>query len=278
MAEFPPLVVFTDLDGTLLEHHTYDWLPARPALAALAARGAQVVLASSKTRAEIEVWRARTGLSGPFISENGGALFAPSAEGPPHVPGAVERGGYRVVMFGTPWDALRDALRAIEAALGVRLRGFGDLALGEITALTGLAADDAALAARREFDEPFVPERALTPEEEARLEATARARGLRITRGGRFHHLLGPSHKGRAARALMEAWAMAGATPPTMALGDGANDLELLEVADHPVVVARPDGSHAPALRAGLQRARFTRAPGPAGFAEAVLEHLAADD
>lgn len=34
----PPLLVFTDLDGTLLDHESYDWSPARPALNRLSVR------------------------------------------------------------------------------------------------------------------------------------------------------------------------------------------------------------------------------------------------
>jgi mannosyl-3-phosphoglycerate phosphatase len=269
------LVVFTDLDGTLLDHDTYDWSPARPALETLALREAQLVIASSKTRAEIEALRARLGVPGPFISENGGALFVPVGAPPAIVPGAREQGGQRVVAFGARRETLRAALRALAAEVGVGLRGFGDMTVEEIARRTGLSLEDAALAARREYDEPFVLERAATPGQEERLLAAARARGLRVTRGGRFHHLIGASDKGRAARALLEAWARSGRAVTSLALGDGPNDLELLEVADHAAVVARPDGSHDASLREGLPRAMFTRAAGPAGFTEGVLGLIA---
>jgi hypothetical protein len=42
----------------------------------------------------------------------------------------------------------------------------------------------------------------------------------------------------------------------------------------HPVVVARPDGSHAPELSAGVARAYFAKGVGPHGFAEGVLRVL----
>ena len=46
------VVVFTDLDGTLMDHDSYDVAPAKPALDALAARSIPVVPVTSKTRAE----------------------------------------------------------------------------------------------------------------------------------------------------------------------------------------------------------------------------------
>ncbi|MEM7522055.1 MAG: mannosyl-3-phosphoglycerate phosphatase, partial [Pseudomonadota bacterium] len=44
MSSTAPLCVFTDLDGTLLDHETYHWTAAAPALAALAAVNAPVIL------------------------------------------------------------------------------------------------------------------------------------------------------------------------------------------------------------------------------------------
>ncbi len=269
-----PRVVFTDLDGTLLRHEDYDWRPARDALRALADRGVPLVIASSKTRAEIEAWRERLRLAGPFISENGGALFVPPGTTPRPPAGATREAGLDVVRFGAPYARLRAALRGIEGALGVPLRGFGDMDLEAIRGVTGLTREEAARSAAREHDEPFVPARPLAPGEEERLASLAAGHGLRVTRGGRFHHLMGAGSKGEAARALLAAWGPEGERPESLALGDGPNDLELLQAADHAAVVARPDGSHAPELRDALPRARFTEGAGPEGFREAVLAFL----
>ena len=68
----PPLIVFTDLDGTLLDHETYSLEPARPALDRLASEGIPLILASSKTAAEIDRLRAEIGCADfPAIVENG---------------------------------------------------------------------------------------------------------------------------------------------------------------------------------------------------------------
>jgi mannosyl-3-phosphoglycerate phosphatase len=264
------LAVFTDLDGTLLSHHGYDWAPARPALEALRARGVPLIFTSSKTRREIERWRERIGNADPFISENGGALWIPAGLGL-QAAGAVRVGDYDRVEIGTPYARLRLALPHLAEALGVPLRGFGDMTDQEVADRTGLAPADAGPARAREYDEPFVPGRPLSDAQERQLEGTARSLGLRITRGGRFHHLIGPVSKARAMAALVEA--MDGAVR-TLAVGDGPNDLEMLAAADRAAVVARPDGSHAPELVDALPAAWFTRAPGPAGFAEGVLRFL----
>lgn len=268
------LLVFTDLDGTLLAHDDYDWTPSAPAVEALRRRGIPLVIASSKTRAEIEAWRTRIGVADPFISENGGALYVPAQSPLAPFTGGTPLDSYVCVAFGTPYARLTELMDELSHALGVPLYGFAAMSDLEVAHQTGLPPEDVARARRREWDEPFVPEWALSEDQEKQLAEAAAARSLRVTRGGRFHHLTGPNSKGLAARRLIEAHAAAGDPVTTIALGDGPNDLELLEVADHAVVVARTDGSHAPALRAALPGARFTRGIGPAGFAEGVLGML----
>src|SRR5262245_7809819 len=108
------LLVFTDLDGTLLTHHDYDWAPAAQALEALRGREAVLVIASSKTRAEIEVWRKRIGTDDPFISENGGALWMPAARAPILLPDAVRIGRYACVVLGTTYARLRAWLNELQ--------------------------------------------------------------------------------------------------------------------------------------------------------------------
>jgi mannosyl-3-phosphoglycerate phosphatase len=111
-----PLVVFTDLDGTLLDHATYFFEPARPALDALAEAGIPVVLCTSKTRAETGRWRAALGNADPFIVENGGAAFVPADYFGPGAGYDKREGGYGVLEFGRPYAELR--LRPRRGGLG----------------------------------------------------------------------------------------------------------------------------------------------------------------
>jgi mannosyl-3-phosphoglycerate phosphatase len=274
----PERVVLSDLDGTLLDHATYDWEPARETLADLDRRGIPVVLASSKTRAEIELWRERLGNRAPFVCENGGALYVPIGATPAPVEGAEIVDCYERIVFGVPYERLRSALRDLATEAGVELFGFGDGPAARIAAATGLAGDDLAAALRREFDEPFETAGPLPPAAWDALERGARTRGLALTHGGRFAHLTGKNSKGRAARALLRAYRAGGARAHSLGVGDGRNDFELLRVAERAAIVARPDGTHDPELVAALPGAMRTIAPGPRGFAEAVRVFLATQD
>ncbi|MEM9278462.1 MAG: HAD-IIB family hydrolase, partial [Pseudomonadota bacterium] len=66
------LIFFTDLDGTLLDHETYSHEPAREALDAIRNNDIPLILASSKTAAEIEPLRNELGFDHcEAIVENG---------------------------------------------------------------------------------------------------------------------------------------------------------------------------------------------------------------
>ena len=262
----PDLVVLADLDGTLLSLHEYDWRPAALAIEALRRRAIPLVLTSSKTRQEIEAWRSRLGNTDPFISENGGALWLPAGWLNPAPADADRLGDVWRIEFGVSYSAVRQALPVIAGRLGVGLRGFGDMTPAEVAERTGLSGRDLDDVMAREYDEPFIPTRPLTPAEETTLEALAAEAGLSITTGGRYLHLLGGCSKGTAARRLLELLGH----PRAVAVGDARNDLDLLQAVDEAIVVARPDGSHDPALQAALPRARFTRGIGPEGFAEGI--------
>lgn len=259
-------VVATDLDGCLLDARTYRWEAARPALDALRQRGIPLVLCSSKTRAEMAPLHAELGLDAPYIFENGGGIVIP--------PGApwsrlVRRGaGPLLVRLGVPLRDLALALVEIARDAGARLRGFSRLSAREVSDLTGLSEAKAALAQKREHGEPFV----LEAGDEQALRRAAERRGLRITRGGRFHHLTGPHDKGKAVRQVLALLA----PESSIGLGDAENDLGLLRAVDLPILVPRPDGCVDAALAQAFPQAQRAPLPGPEGWNQAVLRVLGA--
>lgn len=242
------LLIFTDLDGTLLDHETYDVAPARPMLARLAAMGTPVILASSKTAAEIAVWQDRLGLTQwPAIVENGAA----SAED------GFDDSAYR-------------RLRAALNAIGAPFRGFGGMTSAEVAGLTGLSPEAAVFARRRAASEP-----GLWQGTEAGLAgflAALQERGIQARRGGRFLTLSWGGNKAARMKELVARWH----PEVTVALGDAPNDAEMLAAADLAVVVRNGHGPGVAPLPDETWVIRTT-AQGPEGWRdgmEAVLDRL----
>jgi len=267
------LVVFTDLDGSLLDEQTYSWAPAQEALEGLSARGIPVVPCSSKTREEIDALVAALRLDGPFIGENGGVIVIPAGHLPFEPPGAIRAGDRLLVTAGVSRDRLVRSLAELAAETGVRVAGFAGMSAEEIARLTGLEPDAAARANRRECDEPF-----LIPDEPERgrlaIGRAAAGRGLRVTAGGRFFHLTGDTDKGRAVETLIAWYRRAGLTISSVGLGDAANDLPMLRVVDRPILIPRAGGEPDAALARALPRAERAPHTGPAGWNAAMLAVL----
>ncbi|MGH7184055.1 MAG: HAD-IIB family hydrolase [Nitrospiraceae bacterium] len=270
------LIVYTDLDGSLLDSTTYSYEAATPALTALRELGIPLVLVSSKTRAEIEPLRRRLAHHDPFIVENGGAVFIPHGLFDFPLERMRHRSPYQVIELGIPYHMLREVLKQIEDAVETPLQGFGDLSVESIMQVTGLPYADALLAKQREYDEPY-----LLQGPQALVEEVCRqivTRGLRWTKEGRLFHLTGDNDKGEAASILLRCYLrqqrMNGQTEQieTVGIGDCINDAPLLAMVDYPILVQKPDGSYDPDIH--LSGMIYAHGIGPVGWNEAVLELL----
>lgn len=267
----PLVLIFTDLDGTLLDHHSYGWEEAKPALEQCRRRHVPVVLVSSKTRAEMEVIRHQLGLADPFISENGGGIFFPDQGSlrPPHE--AVLANGLWKWSLGSPYQLLVGALREIREELKLDIRGFSDMSPEEISQLTGLDLASSRLASQREYDEPFIIEGQGEKEVERIQEAVTR-RGLKLTIGGRFYHLHGENDKGKSVERLIAWYRGHHGRVLSVALGDSPNDFSMLERVDHPVLIR--SSRHYPRLPEMIPRLKVSQEQGPRGWNGAVLDIL----
>ncbi len=259
------LLIFTDLDGSLLNHDDYSVAGARPALARLRRLAIPLIITTSKTRAEVEPLQRELALVQPFIVENGGGLFWPESFAGLPLPAAERQGRYRLQRFGVAYAELRHFLKIHGHRFGVR--GFGDMGSAEVARLTGLTEPQALLAKTREFTEPFVCTGDVAP-----FSKLAWRHGLAVTRGGRFHHLMGDGQdKGRAVRAAIRVWRLAGRPVLAIGLGDSENDEPLLANVEVPVQIPRPDGTFADLQAPVLVRAP---APGSRGWGAAVMALL----
>ena len=229
------LVVFTDLDGTLLEHDNYSFEAAKPSLSHLRRLQARVVLLSSKTLQEVLFWRTKIINSDPFAVENGGAVFV--SEGNPSLKGkAIQTSHeYEMTEFGVPYGTLIRALRDAARESRCFIRGFADMTVKEIAHCCQMDLEQARMAKDRSYDEPFQ----LLEGNLKNLRAAIEIRGLRLKHGGRFLHITGRNDKADAARALIEAYTSLDRVQ-SIGIGDGLNDVGFLNLVDCPVILDSP--------------------------------------
>lgn len=253
------IVVFSDLDGTLLDHDSYSFEPARPALALLAARGIPLILASSKTEAEMRPIARAIGIDHPMIVENGAGLAMPGGAE------AADDAGARA------YERLRAALAALPRDLREKFEGFGDWSEAEVAARTDLAPEAARRARMRRFSEPglFCGDDA----DEAEFRRQLTEAGYAVVKGGRFLTVMPQTSKAERMAELAARYAReCDGHVTTIALGDAPNDLRMLESADAGVIIANPAHRPLPVTERERQgRILRSSLPGPAGWNEMIL-------
>ncbi|RKE85118.1 HAD-IIB family hydrolase [Rhizobium sp. AG855] len=225
-------LVFSDLDGTLLDHDSYSFEAARPALDLLKARGIPLILASSKTEAEMRPIADAIGISHPMIVENGAGVV-----------GLGAGSGSTDLHSSSPYSHLRSFLRELPKELGACFEGFGDLDVARVSQETGLPLPAAERARQRHFSEP-----GRFTGTEAQREAfigLLDAQGYTAVQGGRFFTLMPKTSKAERMGQVIAHYRQETSEPVrTVALGDAPNDLAMLEAADCGIIIANP--AHAP--------------------------------
>lgn len=271
MATDQVTVVFTALHGALLDETMRSFECAAEALDLLRSEGIPLVLCSSRTRPELELFQQDLRVRAPFLCEDGGALFIPRKYFPFDVAEAAAVGGYHVIEFSVPYTELVEILRQGAEREQVPVVCFQDLSVDEVAAEYRISLLEARLAKLRDYSEPF---RILAPDPAARTRLFHRLQraGLRCTPHGRFYHLNGNRDERQPFRKLKALYRKASGPIRTIGLGAQLADLAFLRESDFPVVLPGESEEETARLLSELPDACLAGKAGPRGWNEAVLE------
>lgn len=264
------LLVFTDLDGTLLDHFNYGFTEANQALNSLKTLGVPCILNTSKTYAELLELRQLLRHKDPFIVENGAAVYLPRNESWECSDPLELHGDFLVKSFGPKRQQLIELSRSVQSRYD--FISYHDLTPEELMEYTGLDRQTAELSLHREFTEPLIWNDSNVALE--RLKQELAPEGIKAQKGGRFVHLMGEHcDKAVAMNWLKQVYQEASHSPlKSMALGDGENDVGMISSADIPVVVRSP--VHVPPEIPRRNDVWVTDSYGPKGWSEAINKAL----
>ncbi len=261
-------IIFTDLDGTLLDSETYSYEKSLAAINRLKKNDIPVIFCSAKTRAEQEIYRRELGLFHPFIVENGSAIFIPRAYFPFPFDYHKAVDDLLAIELAIPYSRVRKLLAKISDENDFRVRGFGNMSAAEVAEITGLNMDFAKLAKQREYDEPVKFD---SPREKdlSKFLAKLGEAGLNWAYGGRLYHVMGGGDKGKAVEILSGLYRKMWGRLKSIGLGNSLNDLPMLSQVDIPIMVQKRDYSWEDI---NLPRLRKVQGVGPEGWSRAIVE------
>lgn len=261
-------IIFTDLDGSLLDHDNYQFEPAHALLGALEKIGIPVIPTSSKTGAEIMALRERLPNRHPFISENGAASFIPKNyfDAPPI--GSSLLNGFHCLSDCPPRQKWLSLLASLQTDYPNQFTYFFAQGSRGIKRLTGLSDEEAALSNQRDYSEPV--KWLGSKQQEQQFIAAISGHGGVTQQGGRFITVSGDCSKGRALKLVTQLYQDQYPNKQiiTIAIGDSGNDISMLEAADYALLIRSPLHDFPELMRSGkLLKSNLL---GPAGWDEGV--------
>jgi mannosyl-3-phosphoglycerate phosphatase len=265
------LIVFTDLDGTLLDYYTYSYEASKEGIELLNRYNIPLIFCTSKSYAEVIYFREKTGNRSPFIVENGGAIYIPEEQS--HQFKQLEQiepaDGYRAIELGASYDRIRQVFKEMKKEFNDKLVGFGDMSVEEVSRYLNLEPSLAAMAKVRRHDEPFILKDTSLLE---RVKQFSAQNGLKVYPGTRFYHLMGNTDKGVAVKELVSLYRTVYLAITAAAIGEGKNDEPMFRQVDMPFLVKKPDNSF---TDVALNHIIKIDGIGPYGFTLAVKALLA---
>jgi mannosyl-3-phosphoglycerate phosphatase len=260
------IVIFTDLDGTLLDHDTYNYAKAEPCLNYIKSQSIPLIYTSSKTAVEIEDLCKQTNFNHPFISENGGLLSIPENYFSKY---DSTHNKYNKTIIGKTRTEINNVLNTLTSSY--KFKRFSDMSTEELIDHTGLEKQQAIYANQRDCTEPL-----LWLDEDIKLNSFKNKlikHSLRLVSGGRFHHVMGKHDKATTMTLLIKQFEKAcGNQVTSIALGDSPNDLEMLLNANHGIAIPNP---HAPRMCVDNHASlNYAEKAGPQGWNDTLLALL----
>ncbi|MGE5637429.1 MAG: HAD-IIB family hydrolase [Chloroflexota bacterium] len=231
------IVVFSDIDGTILDEQ-HSGRKIKPLIKKITDLGVTLILCSSKTTPEIELYLHELEIISPFIVENGGAIIIPKDYFTFSFSFSKKVNGYYVIELGLPYSVVREKLDKVLLGTNCKIIGFRDVTKEQLATELAIPVSLAELAKMREYDEPF----RFISGDKKKFMKVAEAEGLTLVLGNKYFHALANTDKGKAVSVTKQLLTRKFGSIMTYGIGDSENDLSMLSVVDEPMLIRKELG------------------------------------
>ncbi|UOD35525.1 HAD-IIB family hydrolase [Deferribacteraceae bacterium V6Fe1] len=247
-------LIFTDLDGTLLDHFTYSFKEAIPCIDIIKTKNIPLAFITSKTKVEVEKIISQVDYDIVFSVENGAAVYF------------FDKLKIHNKVFGEKLEKIIQFYEKVKKRYN--LLSVFEISEEKLSEMVNLSVEKIRLLKEREFSVPFIIK---VNNNLQQLEAEAASSGFKILKGGRFYHLVSKNQdKGVALNYIKN---ILGKNCKCIGLGDSGNDYDLLSNVDIPIIIKKYDDSYDEKLLdiKGAIKSRFV---GPKGWCDSLIKFL----
>ena len=221
------VLIFTDLDGSLLHRETFKFDEIKDYLMELISKGILIIPNSSKTEKEILEFNYELGSNLPYISENGAAI-----NGLDLLNSDLPK---ELILSREKDDILKIFKNTVPLNIQNKCKWLSEMDEKNQSLILGLKYQKLKSALDRKFTVPFVFNGSKNEKKE--LEKIIKNKGLYLQEGGRVIHLTDKVNKAKALQVFVRFFKKNNKNIKTIAVGDNYNDLDMLKTSDFPCLV-----------------------------------------
>ena len=255
-------LIFTDLDGSLLDRDTFKFDEIKDYLKKLLSKGIFIIPNTSKTEKEILEFNNELGSNLPYISENGAAI-----------------NGLDLLNSNLPKELIlsRDKnnlinifKKTVPENLQNKCKWLSEMDKKKQSLIFGLEDEKLKMALDRKYTIPFIFEG--NKKEKNRLFKIVKNKGLGLQEGGRVINLTDKVNKAKALQVFVRFFKKNNKEVKTIAVGDNYNDLDMLKTSDFPCLVFNDKFT---LDEIPIKNLIITNKPSPVGWADVIKMALA---
>jgi len=221
------ILIFTDLDGSLLHRDTFKFDEIKDYLKQLISKGIFIIPNTSKTEKEILEFNNELGSDLPYISENGAAI-----------------NGLDLLHSNLPKELIlsreKDSLikifeKSVPLDLQNKCKWLSEMDKKKQSLIFGLEDEKLRMALDRKYTIPFIFEG--NKSEKNKLIKIVKKKSIAMQEGGRVINLTDKVNKAKALQVFIRFFKKNNKNVKTIAVGDNYNDLDMLKISDFPCLV-----------------------------------------
>ena len=251
------VVIFTDLDGSLLHRDTFKFDTIKDYIKSLVSKGIIIIPNSSKTEKEIEKFNEELGVNLPYISENGSSIHGLNL--------ITSNFPDKLVLSRDKEEILKIFENKVPEKLKEKCFQISKMSKKEQENIFGQKDVKLKDALNRKYTLPFLFKG--DKNEKNKLLKILNSNSLTLQEGGRVLNLCDNINKVKSMNRVIKILKKTEDKIKTIAVGDNFNDLEMLRNCDIPCLVFNDQFT---LDQINIENLVFSNKPSPEGWADVI--------